>query len=373
MTRHSVLSVVGTRPEAIKMLPVVRALRRAGIAQRLIATGQHRELTEQVFAAFGERPDRDLGLMTERQTPSEIFARVIPAIAELIAAERPALILVHGDTTTALAAALAAFHAGVPIGHVEAGLRSHDLARPFPEEFNRVTIDSIATLLFAPTETAAANLHHESARERVILVTGNSGIDALLEIAGRLDGGALERAGLGIDPTKRLILVTGHRRESFGPGFERICAALARLAGRGDVEIVYPVHLNPEVRTAVTARLSGCAGIRLIDPVGYPEMVALMRAATLILTDSGGIQEEAPALGTPVLVMRDVTERPEAVALGAARLVGTDPDAIVREAELLLDDEAELAARTRPVFPYGDGGAAPRIATAVAAFLAQMA
>lgn len=371
MTGHTVLSVVGTRPEAIKMLPVVRALRDAGVSQRLIATGQHRELGAQVFEAFGERPDRDLGLMTEGQGPSEIVARVMPAMAKLIEAERPALVLVHGDTTTALATALAAFHAGVPIGHVEAGLRSHDLARPFPEEFNRLTIDSVATLLFAPTEEAAANLRREGARERTVLVTGNSGIDALLEAAGRLDGGELPRAGLMLEPGKRLILVTGHRRESFGPGLGRICDALGRLAERGDVEIVFPVHPNPDVRRAVSARLSGRTGIRLIEPVGYPEMVALMKAATLVLTDSGGVQEEAPALGRPVLVMRDLTERPEAVALGAARLVGTDPALIVREAELLLDDATEYAARARPIFPYGDGQAAPRIARAVANFLAR--
>jgi UDP-N-acetylglucosamine 2-epimerase (non-hydrolysing) len=370
MTSPLVLTVIGTRPEAIKMMPVVRALRGAGVRQRLIATGQHRALLDQVFAAFGERPDQDLALMTDGQTPSDIAARVLPAIARLIEAERPALILVHGDTTTAMAAALAAFHAGVPIGHVEAGLRSHDLARPFPEEFNRIAIDAVATLLFAPTEGAADNLRRESPRERTILVTGNTGIDALLHAAARLDGGELDRAGMAIDPGRRLILVTGHRRESFGPGFEGICAALARLAQRGDVEIVYPVHLNPNVRGAVKARLAGLANVRLIEPVHYAEMVALMKVAAVILTDSGGVQEEAPALGKPVLVMRDVTERPEAVALGAARLVGTDPDRIVREAEKLLDDEAEYAARSKPVFPYGDGQAAPRIAAAVADFLA---
>jgi UDP-N-acetylglucosamine 2-epimerase len=371
MREPSVLVVIGTRPEAIKMLPVVRALRVAEVPLCLVATGQHRLLVDQVFAAFDIRPDRDLGLMTEGQTPSDIAARVMPAVAGLIAGERPALMLVHGDTTTAMAAALAAFHAGVPVGHVEAGLRSQDLARPFPEEFNRIAIDAVAALLFAPTEGAAANLRRESPREREISVTGNSGIDALLHIASRLDGGELARAGLVVDLDKRLILVTGHRRESFGRGLEQICAALARLAERDDVEIVYPVHLNPRVRETVTARLAGGANIRLIEPVGYAGMVALMQAARLILTDSGGVQEEAPALGKPVLVMREVTERPEAVALGAARLVGTDPDRIVREAELLLDDEAEYAARAKPVFPYGDGQTAPRIAAAVTKFLAR--
>lgn len=367
--RAPVLIVIGTRPEAIKMLPVVRALREAGVAQRLVATGQHRELIDQVFSPFGEKPDRDLALMTEGQTLSDVTARAMPAVARLIEDDRPALMLVHGDTTTAMAAALAAFHAGVPVGHVEAGLRSHDLTRPFPEEFNRIAIDTVATLLFAPTEGAAANLRRQGPRARTVLVTGNSGIDALLDVAARLDGGELERAGLTLDPGKRLILVTGHRRESFGPGFERICAALLRLAERDDVEMVYPVHLNPNVREAVTARLGGSPNIRLIEPVGHAEMVALMQAAHLILTDSGGVQEEAPALGKPVLVMREVTERPEAVALGAARLVGTDPDLIVREAALLLDDKTEYAARSKPVFPYGDGRAALRIAAAVAEFL----
>lgn len=365
MSTRAVLVLVGTRPEAIKMMPVVRALRSAGVALRLAATGQHRELLDQAFAAFGERPDLDLGLMTENQTPTEIAARVTTAVEQLLAAERPALVLVHGDTTTAMAAALAAFHAGVPVGHVEAGLRSHDLARPFPEELNRVAIDEVATLCFAPTESAAANLRRESARERTILVTGNTGIDALLQIAGELDGAAPAPAA-----GRRLILVTGHRRESFGAGLERICEALLRLAERDDVEIVYPVHLNPAVREAVLRRLTGQPHIRLIEPVGYVEMVKLMRAAAIILTDSGGIQEEEEALGRPVLVMRDVTERPEAITTGAARLVGTDPDAIVREAVLLLEDAAEYASRAKPVFPYGDGQAAGRIAKAVAEFVA---
>lgn len=371
MREPFVLIVIGTRPEAIKMLPVVRALQAATVPLRLITTGQHRTMIDQAFAAFDIQPDRDLGLMSEGQTPSDVAARVLSAVEWMIAAERPALMLVHGDTTSAMAAALAAFHAGVPVAHVEAGLRSHDLARPFPEEFNRIAIDAMASLLFAPTEGAAENLRRESPRDRAILVTGNSGIDALLHVAGQLRGAEQERAGLILDPTRRLILVTGHRRESFGLGLERICAALVRLADRDDVEIVYPVHLNPEVRDAVMARLGGQPNIQLIEPVGYVEMVALMRAATLILTDSGGVQEEAPALAKPVLVMREATERPEGVELGVARLVGTDPDVIVREVEALLDDEAEYAVRAKPVFPYGDGHAAPRIAAAVRAFLAR--
>lgn len=349
------------------MLPVVRALRACGVRLRLVSTGQHRALLDQVFATFDERPDCDLGMMRDGQAPSDVAARVLPAIARLIEDARPALVLVHGDTTTAMAAALAAFHAGVPVAHVEAGLRSHDLARPFPEEFNRVAIDTVATLLFAPTEGAASNLRREGPRDRTILVTGNTGIDALLYVAGRLGGDELERAGLTLDPARHMILVTGHRRESFGAGFERICSALIRLAARDDVEIVYPVHLNPNVREPVTARLAGHPNIRLVPPVGYVEMVALMQAAAVVLTDSGGVQEEAPALGKPVLVMRDVTERPEGVAIGAARLVGTDPKVIVSEVAALLDDRDEHARRSIAMFPYGDGRAASRIAAAVSA------
>jgi UDP-N-acetylglucosamine 2-epimerase (non-hydrolysing) len=267
-----------------------------------------------------------------------------------------------------MAAALAAFDAGIPVGHVEAGLRSHDPARPFPEELNRVAIDRVATLCFAPTESAAANLRREGKSDRTIMVTGNTGIDALLQVARRLDGPAPAP-----DAGRRSILVTGHRRESFGAGLEGICHALARLANRGDVEIVWPVHLNPAVREAVIDRLSRRPHIRLVEPVGYVEMVRLMQAAAIILTDSGGIQEEAPALGRPVLVMRDVTERPEAIAMGAARLVGTDPNTIVRETVLLLDDKAEYASRSKPVFPYGDGQAAGRIAEAVAEFIKRQA
>jgi UDP-N-acetylglucosamine 2-epimerase len=370
MSEPFVLTVIGTRPEAIKMLPVVRALRDAGVVQQLVATGQHRTLMGQVFAAFGERPDRDLGLMTENQTPSDVAARVMPAITRLIEAGRPALLLVQGDTTTAMAAALAAFHAGIPVGHVEAGLRSNDLTQPFPEEFNRIAIDAIATLLFAPTQSAAENLKRESPRERTILVTGNTGIDALLHVAGRLDGGELARAGLATDPSKKLILVTGHRRESFGAGFANICEALLRLARRNDVKLIYLVHPNPNVRDTVMSRLGENPNIRLVAPVGYVEMVALMQAATLILTDSGGVQEEAPALGKPVLVMREVTERPEAVGLGAARLVGTDPGTIVREVAALLDDPYAYAVRAKPILPFGDGRAAARIATAVMRFTA---
>ena len=364
-----VLSVFGTRPEAIKMLPVVSALRaRPAIGCTVAVTGQHRQMLDQVFAAFGMLPDMDLDLMSPGQTLTDITTRVLDRMTSVLSEIRPSLVLVHGDTTTAMAAALAAFYARIPVGHVEAGLRSHDLARPWPEEYNRVSIDAVADLLFAPTEGAAANLRRESPRERLITVTGNTGIDALLQIAGRVDDVTLASLPVALDDRK-LVLVTGHRRESFGDGFERICDGLARIAEREDVQIVYPVHLNPEVGKVVSARLSGRANVHLIPPVDYPQMVALMTRSHFILTDSGGVQEEGPALGKPVLVMRDVTERPEAVETGVASLVGADADRIATEALRLLDDPAYYASRARAVFPYGDGTAAEKIADAVEAYL----
>lgn len=365
-----VLLVIGTRPEAIKMLPVVRALRQVPeVGLKVVTTGQHRQMLDQVFAAFGEQPDIDLDLMTPGQTLSDITARVMREMDRLIAEHRPGLVLVHGDTTSAMAAALSAFYNRVPVGHVEAGLRSHDIARPWPEEYNRISIDAVAQLLWAPTDGAAANLRRERPGEREIEVTGNSGIDALLHVAGGLRGDELETLGLPLDPAKRLVLVTGHRRESFGDGFDRICDALAALAARDDVQIVYPVHLNPQVKSVVEARLGGTDAVHLILPADYVQMVALMQAAHLVLTDSGGIQEEAPALGRPVLVMRDVTERPEAVATGVAQLVGTDVATIVAAASRLLDDPAHYATCARKVFPYGDGTAATQIAASIARFV----
>jgi len=364
------LLVIGTRPEAIKMLPVVRALRSAAqVDLKVVTTGQHRQMLDQVFAVFGEVPDIDLNLMAPGQTLADITTRVLAQMGRLIAEHHPGLVLVHGDTTSAMAAALAAFYARVPVGHVEAGLRSHDIARPWPEEYNRISIDAVAQLLWCPTEGAAANLRSERPGERHIEVTGNSGIDALLHVAGNLRGGELETLGLNLDPEKKLVLVTGHRRESFGEGFARMCDALATIAARGDAQIVYPVHLNPQVKDVVEARLGGAQAIHLIAPVDYVQMVALMQASHLVLTDSGGIQEEAPALGKPVLVMRDVTERPEAVATGVASLVGTDPVTITGEVARLIEDEAYYNSRARAVFPYGDGKAAMRIAASIARFV----
>lgn len=365
-----VLLVIGTRPEAIKMLPVVRALRKLReVDLKVVTTGQHRQMLDQVFAVFGEQADIDLDLMTPGQTLSDITARVMCEMDALIARHHPGLVLVHGDTTSAMAAGLSAFYNRVPVGHVEAGLRSHDIARPWPEEYNRISIDAVAELLWAPTESAAQNLRNERPGDRKIEVTGNTGIDALLHVVEGLDGDELASLPVTLDPEKRLVLVTGHRRESFGEGFARICEALAAIAARGDAQVVYPVHLNPQVKDVVEARLGKCADVHLVPPVDYVQMVALMKAAHVVLTDSGGIQEEAPALGKPVLVMRDVTERPEAVETGVASLVGTDLAAITGGVARLFDDDTCYASRARAVFPYGDGTASAKIAASVAAFL----
>ena len=365
-----VLAVVGTRPEAIKMLPVVQALRRCdGLELVLASTAQHKEMLDQVFEAFGEKPDLALDVMRPGQDLTDITVRVLDEMRALIARLAPDLVLVHGDTTTAMASGLASFYARVPVGHVEAGLRSHDTSRPWPEEYNRVSIDSYSELLFAPTETAADNLRRERPTARGIHVTGNTGIDALLTIAGGLKGDELADALDGLDPDAPLVLVTGHRRESFGEGFSRICDGIGRIARRGGVSVVYPVHLNPQVRDVVRKHLGSVDNVRLIDPVPYPQMVALMQRARIILTDSGGIQEEAPALGKPVLVMRDVTERPEAVETGVVSLVGTDPHRIDFEVGRLLTDPEYYMARARKVFPYGDGTAAQKIADIVVKFL----
>lgn len=367
--RGRIMLVFGTRPEAIKMLPVVKALRgRSGLQPIVVVTGQHREMLDQVFTAFDESPDIDLDLMSTGQTLTDVTVRVLGRMAELFATEAPDLVLVHGDTTTAMAAALAAFYARIPVGHVEAGLRSHDVTRPWPEEYNRVSVDAVADFCFAPTGVSAENLRRESPRERTIAITGNTGIDALLYMASRGDGGALDGLDATLSPGQKLVLVTGHRRESFGAGFERICEGIARIAARRDVQIIYPVHLNPKVKDVVSERLSGLENVHLIAPVDYEKMVALMKRAHVILTDSGGVQEEGPALGKPVLVMREVTERPEAVATGVVSLVGTDPDLITREVFRLLDDTAYYASRARFVFPYGDGTAAEKIVDIVEKF-----
>lgn len=363
-----VLFVFGTRPEAIKLSPVIRHMRHAwpGIAARVCVTAQHREMLDQVLTCFDVRPDWDLDLMTPGQTLAATTARVLTALDPILEREPWNLVVVQGDTTTTMAGSLAAFYRGIPVAHVEAGLRTGDLKRPFPEELNRLVTGRLADLHFAPTAGARCNLLQEGTPEERIFVTGNSGIDAVLSVAGGLEQGRLPAPEWPWLNGHRLILVTSHRRESFGEGIGRICDALAELARRPDVQIVYPVHRNPRVLGPVTERLAGIRNIKLLEPLDYVSFVDLMRRSHLLVTDSGGIQEEAPSLGKPVLVMRDSTERPEAVDAGTVKLVGTDPRCIVEEATRLLDDEAEYSRRTRVHNPYGDGHASERIAAIIA-------
>lgn len=365
-----VLSVFGTRPEAIKMAPVVQRLAATpNVTAQVCVTAQHREMLDQVLALFGIAPDFDLDVMRPGQTLNGITASVIQGLQPILADCRPDLVLVHGDTTTTLAASLAAYYERIPVGHVEAGLRTGDILSPWPEEINRKVAGAVAQLHFAPTARARANLLAENVRPASVHVTGNTVIDALHQVVARIDGDLEFQAGqaqaLGLDPARRLILVTGHRRENFGPGFDRICSALARLAARPDVQVVYPVHLNPNVKGPVEQRLGSLRNVRLVPPQDYLPFVYLMRRADLILTDSGGVQEEAPSFGKPVLVMRDTTERPEAVEAGTVRMVGTDEDRIVACANELLDDRAAYEAMSFAHNPYGDGKAAGRIVAAI--------
>jgi len=359
-----VLVVFGTRPEAIKLAPVVRRLSEQPerFTVRVCVTAQHRGLLDQVLDAFAIQPDYDLDLMRPDQSLTQSTARILGALEDVITRERPDFVLVQGDTTTALCGALAAFYQDIRVGHVEAGLRTGDIHQPFPEEMNRVLVARLATLHFEPTEGAARNLREEGVPPESVFITGNTGIDAVLEVSEGLESGRLLPGALPqLDPSKKLVLVTAHRRESFGPGFEQICEALRRIGALGDAEIVYPVHPNPHVQVPVNRLLRGVPNLHLIEPLAYVPFVYMMRRAHLLLTDSGGIQEEAPSLGKPVLVMREKTERPEAVDAGTARLVGADADKIVAETALLLEDANEYARRSRIHNPYGDGQAALRI------------
>ncbi len=368
---HKILVVLGTRPEAIKLSPVVLELRsRAGFQVRVCATAQHRQLLDQVLTAFGIAADYDLNLMRPDQTLAQTTARILSALEPVLAEELPEMVLVQGDTTTTLCGALAAFYLRIPVGHVEAGLRTWDYSRPFPEELNRVLTSRLSALHFAATEWARSNLLAECVPANRIAVTGNSGIDAVLYVRDRLEQGQLRGPEWPqLDPARKLIVVTAHRRESFGEGFERICEALARLAARPDVQIVYPVHPNPNVLDPVRRRLGALASVVLVEPLDYVPFVDLMRRAYLLLTDSGGVQEEGPSLGKPILVMREKTERPEAVEAGTVRLVGTDVERIVGEAALLLEDPEEHQRRSRVHNPYGDGQASRRIADLILSFL----
>ena len=367
-----ILSIFGTRPEAIKMAPLIAALEaEPGVTSIVCVTGQHRAMLDQVLGLFGIRPEHDLDVMVLNQTLNGLSARVLGLLDSLLGTVKPDRVLVHGDTTTAMAASLAAFHRRIPVGHVEAGLRTYDISQPWPEELNRRIVDVASDLLFAPTASARANLEGERLEGR-ILVTGNTVIDALRLTADRLRSDVGLQAGLDarfsrLRRDRKMLLITGHRRENFGAGFAKICSALTALSLRDDIEIVYPVHLNPNVRGPVREALASRPNIHLVEPQDYVPFVHLMQCAHLILTDSGGVQEEAPSLGKPVLVMRDVTERPEAVAAGTVRLVGTDPERIVREANALLDAETTTASAAFAPHgnPYGDGHASERIVSAL--------
>ncbi|MGE5563250.1 MAG: non-hydrolyzing UDP-N-acetylglucosamine 2-epimerase [Bacillota bacterium] len=368
---HRVLSIFGTRPEAIKMAPVIRALESDSRFRSLVCvTAQHRHMLDQVLEIFGVTPDYDLDLMTAGQDLTDVTVGVLAGLREIIAEARPDIILVHGDTTTTLAATLAGYYAKVPVGHVEAGLRTGNRYSPWPEEINRKVASTVATLHFAPTEEARSNLLREGVAAGDIFVTGNTVVDALLGVVDRIEGSPELATSLSEDvplrKDRRTILITGHRRENFGGGFERICTAIAKLARRPDVEIVYPVHLNPNVREPVERLLGGLPNVRLLPPLDYLPFVNLLRRCYLVLTDSGGVQEEAPSLGKPVLVMRDTTERPEAVEAGTVRLVGTSIERIVGEATRLLDDDGAYSEMSVAHNPYGDGQAARRIIAALA-------
>ena len=362
--------IFGTRPEAIKLCPVVLALKGSSDFDcRVCVTGQHREMLQQVLDVFGVVPDVDFKLMQPNQTLAGLTARAMTALDDYLTRERPDIVMVQGDTTTALCGALAAFYHHIPVAHVEAGLRTWNLESPWPEEANRQLTTRLARWHFCPTENNRQNLLKEGVPAENIYVTGNTVIDALLlarEKVEKLRGCEGERSrGLpdgAVDQSGRMVLITGHRRENFGSGFENICQAIRRLAQMfADIDFVYPVHLNPNVREPVNRILAGLSNVKLIAPQGYLDFVGLMDRADLILTDSGGVQEEAPSLGKPVLVMRNTTERPEAVTDGTVKLVGTNPEDIVRECRTLLSTPSAYAAMAEAVNPYGDGRAVDRI------------
>jgi UDP-N-acetylglucosamine 2-epimerase (non-hydrolysing) len=382
-----ILTIFGTRPEAIKMAPVIKALEKQSdeFTSRVCVTAQHREMLDQVLNLFQIKPDYDLDIMKTGQDLFDVTCNVLQGLKPVLEKEQPDLVLVHGDTTTTMAASLAAFYSGIPVGHVEAGLRTHNKHAPFPEEINRRVTSVVTDLHFAPTETAQNNLLREGVLNDSIFVTGNTVIDALFLTLEKIRSENLEikiisdliESFPGLSKLfdnddcpqtngSNLILVTGHRRENFGQGFENICQALKKIAAsHPDMQIVYPVHMNPHVQEPVQRVLSECTNIHLIAPLDYLPFVYLMHRSYLILTDSGGVQEEAPSLGKPVLVMRDTTERPEAVDAGTVKLVGIDYDAIVKNVSLLIENTNIYKIMAQAINPYGDGNACGRIIEAL--------
>ena len=358
MTKKTILCVIGTRPEAIKMAPVILKLKDQPWTNVLVlATAQHREMLDQVLSVFGIKPDYDLNIMQAGQSLVDLTARLLTATDKILEIVSPDLVLAQGDTTTVMATSLACFYRRIPFGHVEAGLRTWDMHNPFPEEANRVIAGRLSRWHFAPTESSRKNLLHEGIADDTIVVTGNTVIDALLMVA---DWNA--DVGVELDPEKRLILITSHRRENFGAPFQNICRAISYLANSNpDVQFLFPVHPNPNVKDVVHQTLANIPNILLCEPLEYAPFVAAMKRSFLILSDSGGVQEEAPALAIPVLVLRDETERPEAVQQGVVKLVGSNYDRIVTDTQLLLDSEAEYRQMARGISPYGDGNAADRI------------
>ncbi|EGQ9325765.1 non-hydrolyzing UDP-N-acetylglucosamine 2-epimerase [Vibrio cholerae] len=372
MSKKKVLTVFGTRPEAIKMAPLVHALSLDGrFEAKVCVTAQHREMLDQVLELFEIRADYDLNIMTPKQTLNDITARIILELRPVLQEFKPDIVLVHGDTATTFATSLAAYYEQIAVGHVEAGLRTGNIYSPWPEEANRKLTGVLAKYHFSPTETSKNNLLHENYTEESIFVTGNTVIDALLMIKDKLDQDSALKARLAaefpyLDDNKKLILVTGHRRESFGSGFERICEALAQIANlHSDVQILYPMHLNPNVREPVSRILGKLENVFLVEPQQYLPFIYLMDRSYLILTDSGGIQEEAPSLGKPVLVMRETTERPEAVEAGTVKLVGTNVEKIVKNLDLLLVNQEAYQIMSFAHNPYGDGKASNRILDAI--------
>ena len=382
-----IILVFGTRPEAIKMAPLVKELQKYPdeFQTMVCVTGQHREMLDQVLHLFNIKPDYDLNIMKAGQTLYDVTSRVLCEFGKVLQTERPDLVLVHGDTTTSMASALAAFYEQIPVGHVEAGLRTGNIYSPWPEEMNRAITGRIAVLDFAPTEFGRNNLLKENVSDDKITVTGNTVIDALYYVVDKINGDAALKESLeknisdqGYDVNRlkeggrRLVLITGHRRENFGDGFQNICKALDTLSRRyKDVDFVYPMHLNPNVRKPIHETFDGRVpeNMFFIEPLDYFDFVLLMEQSDIVLTDSGGIQEEAPGLGKPVVVMRDTTERPEAVQAGTVKLVGTDYDRIVNEISSLLDDPAYYKTMSEAVNPYGDGKACPRIVSFIRSFL----